>query len=644
MTWRAFLIGLACVAGLSLLDPYTSYVKGYGWLIVGSFPVGAVLFLVALTLGVNAVLRLVRRGRELARPELMLVWCMLIVAAVVPTEGLGRWWYSMLAGAPYMARRPDINWEDGGSLEHAPDSLVLSRQPRSEAARRYFEGSPGGRVPWGHWLRPLADWAVLVLLVFAAVFLLCAMLRRQWVEVERLMFPLARVPLDFTEGAGRHGWLPDIFRNPSFRAGVIFALAFRLFRASPLFFGADYGIPLVFPIADALKGTALETVGFANVNPQLPIIGFAFLVPADVSLSVWFFFLFSRLELLIGTQLALPEAGGGTWSPMMRWQQFGAYLAFLVGMLYMARRHLFGVFRRALGLPGGADDSDEPVTYRFAFWGFLACVAGCLWWYASHGMNVLLGLFILALTFCSYMVYARIVCQGGVPTTRNLWSLTTGVEAFTGSGVFGAQGAAIASMQSTLLITGSTTVIGPMAMLALRISDVFERRKRWLMPALFCGILLAMACTTWVVLRQAYAGGALNFSDSWAVNNMATGAFNEAQRVMEARTTEWHRVHWRPFLFGTLGMGFLMFMRARFYWWPIHAIGLLTASSWNMANRLWLAFFIGWLIKFGIVKLAGGAMLRKARNFFIGLVIVESFLTGLSALVSSLSGGTVPAF
>jgi len=644
MTWRAFILGLAAVAGLCLLDPYTSYIRGYGWLIVGSFPVGAVVLIVGLTALGNAVLSLARRGWELTQPELMVVWCMLIVAAAVPTEGVGRFVYTMMAGGPYMARRPELQWEEpDGSLAHAPEGLVLSKEPRSVAALRYYEGSPeGGRVPWRVWTRPLLHWAAFLVPMYLAVIFLCAMLRRQWVESERLMFPLARVPLEFTEGCGPGRPLPALFYDRAFLVGAGLTAAFRLVRAVPLFFGGS-GWGLVFPIAEVLRGTPLEPAGFDDVYLQLPHVGFAFLVPADVSLGVWVFFLFSRLELLAGNWLALPEAGGGTWSPMMRWQQFGAYAVFMAGMLFMARRHLARLVGKALGL-SGADDSDEPVGYRVAFWGFVASIGVCVAWYAWHGVRPGMALVLLGLIMCSYLVYARIVAQGGVPVTRNLWHLTTVPAGFAGEAAFTPAEAVVASMQSSCLITSPSTVMGPMAMMALRISEVLKRGRRLLLPALVAALLLAMVCTTWTVLRQAYAIGAVNFSDTYWPEHLPQGIFGEAQRVMDGQTTEWHRLHVRPLVMGSVGMAFLLFMRARFYWWPIHPIGLLTASSWNMMHRLWLAFFLGWFIKVAIMKLGGGRMLRQGRRFFIGLIVVESFLTGVSALVGTVSGGAVPGF
>jgi len=642
LSWRAFFIGLILVAVVSLLDPYTSLAKGWGWLNTTAFPNSAVLGLVVLVLVVNVLVKLVRDRWALSQAELMLVWCMMIVAAVMPSAGFGRFWYSLLAGGPYLARRADFDWEEpGGALAEAPERLVLTKDPRSVAAERYFEGSRGeAPVPWHVWLRPLAWWGLFLLFLYLAVFFLCAILRRQWVEVERLMFPLARVPLEFSEGSAGKGLLPDAFTSRAFLAGVITTAAFRLVRDLPLFFGAESSMSLAIPLQDVLRGTPLYYMYFENFDIWLSAIGFAFLVPADVSLSVWFFFLFSRGELLVAHWLALPEAGN-TYGPMMQWQQVGAYIAFTIGALFMARRHLGAVVRKAFGR-GGVDDSDEPVPYAVAFWGFWVGIAGCIWWYCYNGMTFRMALIVLALLFCWFIVYARMVAQGGLYAGRTVWGLPGVANGLTGGRLFTPQGALIVHMQSSLFVTGGTTVLAPMAINAFRISEVFGKRKRWLLPAMLIAMAVATICATHTELSYAYRVGGVNFADWWGQKTVPEGAFKGTERFITQGSLA-AELHLRPFLMGIFGMGLLMFMRARFYWWPVHSLGLLCASSWH-AHRLWFPFLLGWLTKVAIMKFAGGRMLRSGRYFFIGLIMVEALIGALSVIVRTLSGGAVPGF
>jgi len=190
-----------------------------------------------------------------------------------------------------------------------------------------------------------------------------------------------------------------------------------------------------------------------------------------------------------------------------------------------------------------------------------------------------------------------------------------------------------------MLVTWTNVVLAPMAANALRISEVFNKRRRLLVPALFTSLVVALVVTSWLVVDRAYGMGAANFNAIHTPNY----AYGEAHRIIQGRSAGTQAFSPRPIAIGVALMGLVMFMRARFYWWPVHAIGLLTCSSWHI-HRLWFPFFLGWLAKVGIMKLAGGRALRNGRQFFIGFIITEAFLDGTSAVARSLSGGVVPGF
>jgi hypothetical protein len=640
MTWRAFFIGILFVAAIALVEPWCSFGKGWGGFSGSSFPGGAVLVLVVLAVGLNLLLKLIRRGWELKQAELMLVWCMLIVAATFPGDGIARFWFSFTAAGPYMARRADLAWEEDGSLTHAPEGLVLSNSPKSTAAEHYYTGSERG-VPWSYWKRPLINWTIFFVVMYLAIFCLMSILRRQWVESERLMFPLARVPLEFTEE--RPGkLLPGIFYEKGFLVGLIIAASFRLLRALPLFFGGESTVALTVPLRDIFLETPLEPMSFDNIDLWPSAVGFAFLVPADVSLSVWFFYWVARCELLAANWVGWGQHGG-TYGNIMQWQQVGAYVAFAVAMLFMARRHLLAVARKALGMNRGLDDSGEPVPYGIAFWGLVLALGGCIAWYMVHGMRLLTAVAVFSLIMCWYLVYARMVAQAGLYVGRTIWRLPEVVHGLSGGRLFTPAGAVTATIQDTLLVTGGTAFLAPMAINAFRISEVFERRKRRLLvPILMFAFLVALVCGTWSALDTAYGMGASSMSGVWAQQNEPRWRFDTADRIIK-QPGESARAYPAPLAIGVVSMGVLTFLRARFYWWPIHPIGLLTCSSWH-AHRLWLPFLLGWLTKVCIMKFSGGRVLREARLFFIALIIVETFVGGVSTIVRILTDGAVPGF
>jgi hypothetical protein len=641
MTWRAFLIGVLCTIGVAALDPYTSFNKSYGWNTGGHFPTAAVFLLVFLTVFGNLIVKLVRRAWALRQSELMLVWCMLIVASLTPCSGMMRLWFPALAGPAYTARRSDIAWRDS-SLAAAPEELLVAKNPKSLAVRWFFEGQPEAALPWDHWFGPVGRWAVMLVAFYLAVFLLCSVLRKQWVDRERLQFPLARVPLEFTAGSGERRLLPPIFRNRTFQIGLIFAVVFRFLRVLPVLLGGESAWRVTVPFKDVLQDTPLRYTYMQNVDVWWSAVGFAFLVPADVSLSIWLFYILGRAELQACYWIGSPLHYGGTWSQLMRWQLAGSYLAFTVGAVYLARRHLADVVRKAFGRAPGADDSDEPVRFGVAFWGFVLSAAFVVLWFAHYGMKWWVAALLFAMSMGIMIVHARMVAQSGMYTTQ-LNVIAPDILHGLGFGhVFGPAGAVVAQLHHGVFIYGSTALPSPAGIHAFRISEVFGRRKRLLLPILMVTFVLAMGVSGWQSLRQAYADGASNFSDTWGQQVNPGGIFSRAHQMIE-NAGRYSPARWAPFGIGIVLTGVVMFLRGRFYWWPVQPIGLVALSSW-MSDRLWVPFLLGWLLKANMTRFAGGATVRRARYFFIALILVEAFIGGLSTIVRTLTDGAAPAF
>ena len=640
MTWRAFIIGLLAVIGVALVDPFVSFNKNYGWNTQGHLPIAAVFLLVVVTVGLNFLIRLIRRRSALKRPELMLIWCMLLVGCVFPSN-LMRFWPPVLVAPAYLAPRADVAWTET-AMEYAPDGLLLTKNSRSPAVQQFYEGWPRGegRIPWMRWVKPMSRWAVFMAFFFGATFLMCAMLRRQWVDRERLQFPLARVPLDFTEGSGEGGWLPNLFSNRAFIIGLTVAVVFRLLRSLPLFVGADAPWRMVIPLADVFQNTPLQQLQFVNLSPNWIAMGLAYLVPADVSLSVWFFYLVGRFELLTAAWMGSPLQYGGSGSELMRWHRFGAYVAFTVGAVYMARRHLWSVVKKACGVGRTAEDADEPVAYPVAFWGFVACLIGAVLWFFYYGMSLRAAVPFLMLLMITQFVHARVVAQSGLYRTGPLPAGPTMLHSLGLGRLFGYKGVVLANMQYTVMIGGNNSMLGPAAIHAFRISEVFGRRKRWLLPALAVAVVASITAASYTCIRQGYVSRALTYSNVWSVINNPSNAFQSAHMIIKypGQTAPLRAF---PLGLGAVITAVVMFMRARFYWWPVHPIGLLAFAGYGV-DRMWFAFLLGWLVKATLLKFGSGRLLRFGRFFFIGFIIGEFFLLGAWSLVSFLTGGALP--
>jgi hypothetical protein len=651
MTWRAFLIGLLAVIVIAAITPYNDIVARSTYITGNHFPAGAFFILLLLVVGVNVVLKRLRRSWALRHTELMLVWCMMIVASTVPGSGLMRYWFNVLAAPSYYGQRADLQYSQD-VLPLAPAGLVLSKYPASVAAKRFFEGARAGeelRVPWDYWARPLAVWSAFILLYYLATFFLTGILRKQWVDVERLIFPLARVPMDLTEGSEGEGLLPALVRNRAFQIGLAASLTFGLWRAGPSLLGSATPWSPTFWVQALLNGTPLEAAQIGGIFMAPMAIGFAFLVPADVALSVWLFFLFSRVELLAASWMGVPIAGG-TFSPFMAWQQAGAFIIFTLMMLWAARRHLTDVVRKAFTASPRIDDASEPISYRVGFWGLMASVAGMVAWYvwftcpALHGpgrdwgaaldevaTTVPVVLVLLALTFSVVLVHARLIAQGGIFFTQQTWQPPQFLHGVTQGTVFSPQMAIAAQMQNAILIQDAREILSGHAVNALRVASVFDKHRRLFLPIMMFSLIVAMAVSGHAIMDIYYSKGSLNTTDTYASQALPQDAFTMAHKMISNPTKA------VPPQYGALTLGaVVMFavtvMRLRFYWWPVHSLGFLMASTWP-AQILWFPFFLGWLTKVGVLKFGGGGVLRKVRSFWLGVIVGEATLVGMSAVL-----------
>ena len=149
-----------------------------------------------------------------------------------------------------------------------------------------------------------------------------------------------------------------------------------------------------------------------------------------------------------------------------------------------------------------------------------------------------------------------------------------------------------------------------------------------------------MAAAGYSSLRWVYydVGGA-NILQRWSVVGAPTNIYNRAHAVMLNPTVS-ARVNWEGFIGGGGVMLVLMAMRHNFYWWPVHSLGLLVTPSFAI-SRLWFSFLIGWAIKLGLMKFAGGRALRSGRRFFLAVIIAESAVIGALTFISLFTGARI---
>jgi hypothetical protein len=143
---------------------------------------------------------------------------------------------------------------------------------------------------------------------------------------------------------------------------------------------------------------------------------------------------------------------------------------------------------------------------------------------------------------------------------------------------------------------------------------------------LFAGVLLSLLA----MLALCYKFGIRELQLDWATST-TVAVYDNIYSLVESpiKPGEWVLIF---SIAGAVVMLGLVICYHRFYWWPIHPIGYLTAYSSAM-RILWFSFFVGWACNALCMRYGGVQLFKKLRNFFIGLIIGDFFMAGTWAVV-----------
>jgi len=114
-----------------------------------------------------------------------------------------------LLGAPLYYATPENEW-----AELIQPYIQPWLVPQDFAAIKYlYEGLPEGEaIPWGAWVRPLFFWLLFLAALYLVMISVMVILRKQWAEHERLVYPLVQIPLVMVEEGDRRIFGP-FFRS-----------------------------------------------------------------------------------------------------------------------------------------------------------------------------------------------------------------------------------------------------------------------------------------------------------------------------------------------------------------------------------------------------------------------------------------------
>jgi len=630
-TPRALLVGCVAAAAIGAGAAYATIFLQGSFMALGFSTVGAVFLLFILAGLINPLLKLIHPRAGLSGGELLLVYIMMVMASPIPTLFASKLLSQITA--PFYFATVENQWQ---TLihPHIPTWLM----PRDPSAHQpFYEGmGPGYPLPWYAWLPTLLAWQPLIWALFLWMIAAMVILRKQWIEYERLVYPLVQVPLAMVqEGEGR--W-PPFFRNPVMWAGfvlpAIWGTLHGLYAYFPQAVPFAQGVDLFNVTIPILRNTTQVLLTF-----RFNILGFFYLIKTEVAFSLWFFNLLANvLRGLLGMLgVASSESlGSGNLigNPILAHQSMGAMLVLFLLGLWGARRHLGAVLRKAFSGDSAVEDSGEILSYRAAVAILIGSSLVLVAWLRLAGLPLWAGLALLFLAAALFVGFTRVVAEGGLSDGAPPVVPATILVSAVGSSAIGAPGLMV--LATTYIWTaGARSFVMASCANSLKLAEGMAggSGKRRLFWAMVLALAVALVASTWVILALGYEHGALNMR---MLPGDRLGAYNYVQSLMRY-PTEPHLWGWINTGIGAAVMMALSLARWRCSWWPLHPLGYPIGPTWIM-DQLWFTMFLAWLIKVLVLKYGGTGLYDRTRPFFLGMILGQLTPGGVFLVVDHLTG------
>jgi hypothetical protein len=624
LTKRSFIIGLLMSIFVSLWPPYSTYVIQSIRADYAHISTALLIPLVPLLLINRALSQRIR----LTGSELILIVSMGMVAALSQGEYLSAYFLGVVSAPTYFASAEN-GWAEA-LLTRLPSWTIVEDH---KAVVAFYEGLPhDAAFPWFEWGTPLLWWGGLFLAITLANLYIVVIFRRQWMEHERLPYPLATGLLELTGEGDQLGTLTALFANRRFQIGFLIVFLPFIWEIASWF---TILIPPIAPTTDRVLSFAR---GFPNFMYKLnPVtVAFGYFTESTVLFSIWFFYALSVLQAGTLTRLGFEMGSPDLWCafhPALGWQSFGSLIVLVLSGIWVGRDHLRAVCRKAFKGDPSVDDSEEIVTYRGAVLGLIGCSLYCFFFFWHAGMALFPLLAFWFATAVLYLGLARIIVETGLIFMRT--PITA--QAFTwhifGLPGLGPVGATALGLSYSFFADGKTFGITTIAHIPRLGMGIQRARRRLVSPtiglAFICGTL---AVWVYTLYEGNYGVGSYNFG-SVSFNGSGDGAAGiwavAAGRVQTSEfVTDWKRIGWMGF--GILFTLLLTALRHRFPGFKLHPLGFAISASGVMMQSF-VSLFAVWLAKVLIFRLGGLGAYRRNIPLFMGFLM--GYLAAMALII-----------
>ncbi len=629
VTLRSILIGAFFTALAAVMAHYSVNVVYGSYLAIDHMPVAAISLFFFLVIVFHILITLTKRSLGLSPAELLIVYVMTFMGCSVTTMGIGSFILPFL-GAPHYFATPLNRWEEL-ILPNLRSWLIPQNK---EAVRQFFEGMPtGGSIPWMVWIKPLLCWLPFLLSLYVVMICIPIIMRKQWIDKERLNFPLAQLPLEMIKR-------DDSSKSYPFFTNKLMWIAFLIPFVISSINGLHEYFHVIGPVNLAWAVPTFRGTQSLAFRISFPVIGFLYLVNTKVGFSLWFFYLF--YHVLSGwfniTGVSSPEALGpfGAKEPIINHISTGALLSFAVYGLWLARDHLKEVFQKTFRANSPIDDSKELLSYRSSTVATILGIIVMIIWLTAAGLPLLMSFLFVILALLIFLALTRVIIETGIPIIRSPGVAAPQLISSVGSSAIGPSGLAGLSF-ANMYAADIRTFAMCAAANSIRIVEGIKKRRRWIFAAMLLAVVVSLSVSVITDLRLGYTYGGVNLNKYYSVR-APSWAFNFARdRIVHPSAP--NKLGWCLKIAGATVLAGLMFMRGRFLWWPLHPVGFVAGSTWLM-SIIWFSILISWMLKTVILRYGGPKIYRQARPFFFGLILGQYVVAALWFVIDLITGTT----
>jgi hypothetical protein len=378
-----------------------------------------------------------------------------------------------------------------------------------------------------------------------------------------------------------------------------------------------------------------NAIGAIHVSGYPWVIGLGFMLPPDMLFSVWFFYLFWKLEFVAASAMGFLNLGGNARYPYLDEQSFGAYVAIIIFTLWTGRRQFGRIILRAMGRESEEVDQAEALPARLAVIGAIAGFCLLVIFAHSFGLSLSLAIIFLGTYFFIAVAITRVRAELG-PPVQDFPSLVPLMV-----GVAGPRNFSTHDLTMLGYISWNTRMYRahpmPQQLEALRLTERSGGSLRGMSVALMLAGVVGAASSFWALLHLGYWYGAgarmqlwLGEVGHWAFDPVVTTWIGSSQGF-DTRALSGVGV-------GVAVAASFLLARTRFLWWPFHPIGYAMAGCYA-TNWFWLPLMFSWIIKTLVMRYGGLRAYRQwLQPFAYGLILGDFFAGSLWALYACATG------